>query len=134
MILAELLNLEDDHPQQRIEQQRQHGDRKERAAIPELVFQLAKENQFDVGPGQGEGSGFRVQESDRMINDQVPMTNEAVNPLVIGAWSLVIQFMLLHVALHAARSIEKTIPPGLVRRAAAAAPPAFLRTGCARGA
>ena len=49
----ELRHLEHAHAQQRVEQQRQHGDHEQRAPIEELIAYLAAEDESDVGPVHG---------------------------------------------------------------------------------
>ena len=55
LLLHELRDLEQAHPQQRIEQDRQHHDHEQRPPIAQLIADLAGENQFDVGQVHGLG-------------------------------------------------------------------------------
>ncbi len=50
MLADELHDLEHARAEQRIEQERQHGDHEQRPTVAQLVAHLALEDQLDVGP------------------------------------------------------------------------------------
>ena len=58
VLVHELRDLDEAHPQQRIKQDRQHRDHEQRAPIAQLIAHFAKQNQLDVGPGQDRGEGL----------------------------------------------------------------------------
>ncbi len=56
LLLHELRDLQQAHPQQRIEQDRQHRNHEQRPPIAELIADFAGQDQFDVGEGHGLGA------------------------------------------------------------------------------
>src|SRR4051812_28428558 len=111
----ELRKLKHAHPQQRIEQQRQHGDHEQRTPIAQLVANLASVNQSYVAPiHQSYITRFCL-----LLQESLDATHSGARPSTPPE-PLTPPRPLPPAACE---SIEKTIPRDHVLRSDRAAPP-----------